>query len=367
MLHKMWKEDVGPVAKEYREEIWDKFSEATKVIHDKRQDYMQHLDEILEENYLKKQALVSEIKSVATQTKSNHKAWQTAIQKVQELRDAYFEAGKVPRDKNKEVWNSFKDATRTFNHEKNSFYKNKKKEQYENLQKKQELVKIAQDNKDNEDFETVTPLMKKIQQDWKSIGHVPRKESDKIWKQFKDACNHYFDRLHAEKNEANKEAMVHFEAKEALLKEISSFKLSGDNEEDLKKIKEKINQWKEIGRVPFSKKQIDQKFNKVLDGLFAQLKLNKKEVEMIRFENKLNAMMSQEDDRQIQNEEFFISKKISEIKAEIRQLENNLGFFQHADENNPLVKEVHNNINRQKEQLELWKTKLKTIRVLKNQ
>ncbi|MEZ4875625.1 MAG: DUF349 domain-containing protein [Flavobacteriaceae bacterium] len=367
MLHKMWKEDIGPVAKEYRDEVWDKFSAATKVIHDKRQEHLKELEAVFEENYTVKKELVGQISELAQNTKPNHKAWQNAIKKVQEIRDTYFETGKVPREKNKEVWNAFKEATRSFNHNKNDFYKNQKKEQYENLEKKLELVKIAEENKEGEDFEAITPLMKKIQQDWKSIGHVPRKDSDKIWKQFKNACNFYFDRLHNEKNKANEVEIGHFQQKESLLKEVEGFKLSGNNDDDLAAIREKITQWKGIGRVPFNKKNIDQKFNKVLDGLFEKLKLNKQEVELIRFENKLNAMASQEDDRQLQNEEFFISKKIDEIKSEIRQLENNLGFFQHVDENNPLVREVYKNIKKQKEGLQTWKEKLKTLRNFKQE
>ncbi|MAY23223.1 MAG: chromosome segregation protein [Flavobacteriaceae bacterium] len=364
MLHKMWKEDIGPVAKEYREEVWEKFSEATKTIHEKRQAFIAEQEKDFEKNYEAKLDLVSQINEITENTKDNHKAWQNAIKKVQELRDQYFEAGKVPRNKNKEIWNAFKEATRTFNRTKNSFYKNQKKKQYENLEKKKELVKIAEENKDSDDFNVVTPLMKKIQSDWKSIGHVPRKDSDKIWKQFKEACNYYFDRLHAQKDEANKEELEHYKAKEALLEEVSNLELSGDTDKDLQLIKEKIAEWKAIGRVPYSKKKIDQKFNKVLDGLFGKLKMSKKEAEMIRYENKLDAIVSQEDDRKLRNEKFFISKKVTEIKAEIRQLENNLGFFQHADDDNPLVKEVHKNIQKQKDALEVWKAKLKKLKAL---
>lgn len=366
MLHKMWKEDIGPVAKEFRDEVWDKFSAATKVIHDKRQAHLQELEATFEKNYDVKKALIQQIETITQTTKPNHKSWQNAIKAVQELRDAYFEAGKVPKEKNKESWASFKNATRAFNHAKNDFYKNQKKEQYENLAKKLELIKIADENKEGDDFEAITPLMKKIQMDWKTIGHVPKKDSDKIWKQFKNACNHYFDRLHANKNKANEEELVNLEKKEALLKEVEAFPFSGNNDQDLAALREIINDWKSIGRVPFNKKSIDQKFNKVVDGLFSKLKLNKQEVEMIRFENKLNAMASQDDDRKLQNEEFFISKKIGEIKSEILQLENNMGFFQHVDENNPLVKEVHKNIKKQKEELSTWKEKLKTLRNFKN-
>lgn len=362
MLHKMWKEDIGPVAKEHRDEVWDKFSEATKIIHDKRQGQLADMEKDFEANYEKKKQLVEELNKTIAEAKPSHQGWQNAMKTVQELRDAFFNTGRVPRNNNKEIWKAFKDATGDFNHQKNSFYKNQKKEQYTNLEKKRELIKIADENKDSEDFEATTQLMKQVQNDWKTIGHVPRKDSDKIWKQFKKACNHYFDRVHAQKNEDNKEEMVHFEAKQELLEKLSTFELSGDHKADVKSIKENITAWKEIGRVPFNKRQIEQKFNKTLDGLFSKLDLGKKETELIKFDNKLNTLVNREDDRKLQNEHFFISKKIDETRDEIRQLENNLGFFRHVPDDNPMVKEVHKNIERHKEQLDVWKAKLSKIK-----
>ncbi|TDI80888.1 MAG: DUF349 domain-containing protein [Bacteroidetes bacterium] len=367
MLHKMWKEDIGPVAKEFREEVWEKFSAATKIIHDKRQEFLKDEEKYYEGNLDLKNTIIDKIKEIPSNTGDNHKAWQNAIKEVQKLRDQYFEAGKVPRTKTKEIWKSFKESTHDFNKAKNRFYKDQKKEQFINLEKKRELIEFAEENKDNEDFEVVTPLMKKIQSDWKAIGHVPRKESDKVWKQFKNACNHYFDRVHVERNEANKEEMVHFEKKKDFMDSLSNLKFSGKHTEDLKVIKDKISEWKDIGRVPFNKRNIERKFNKVLDELFGKLKLDKHEVEMIRFENKLNSLVSQEDERKLQNEEFFISKRITDAHDEIRQLENNLGFFRHTEEDNPLVKEVQKNIAEQKEQLDVWKSKLVKIRSLRKQ
>lgn len=365
MLHKMWKEEIGPVAKEYREDVWDKFSEYTKIIHDKRHESLKELEKEFEKNYEKKTELIAQIEEIANSERTSHQAWQNAIKKVQEIRDAYFEIGRVPRSQNKEIWNSFKSTTRKFNQAKNAFYKNQKKEQYTNLEKKRELIKIAEENKESDDFDVVTPLMKKIQKDWRNIGHVPRKDSDKVWKQFKAACNYYFDRLHAQKNEANKEEMEHFNAKSEMLEALDKLELSGDHKKDLGTIKQKIKDWKNIGRVPYNKKNIEQKFNKKLDVLFGKLDLGKKEAELIKFENKVSSMVSQEDERKLQNEQFFISKKIEESKGEIRQLENNLGFFQHVDDDNPLVKEVHSNIARHKEQLEVWKAKLSKIKSMR--
>ncbi|MEX0997914.1 MAG: DUF349 domain-containing protein [Flavobacteriaceae bacterium] len=362
MLHKMWKEDTGPVAKEYRDEVWDRFSAATKVIHDKRAEHQKEIEKDFEKNLEVKTEIINKINLLTQNTKDSHQAWQNGIKTLEELRNQFFNAGKVPSQNNEETWTAFKTSVRNFNKKKNQFYKNQKKEQFSNLAKKQELIKIAEENKDSDDFNVVTPLMKKIQNDWKQIGHVPRKDSDKIWKKFKAACNHYFDRLHADRNKENEEEVKALELKNALLEELKSFELTEKPKEDLKFVKEKIANWKEIGRVPFNKKNIEGKFNKVIDGLFKKLDMSKKEIELLKYDNKLNNITSHDDERKIQNERFFITKKIDEVKQEINQLENNLGFFQHVDDKNPLVKEVHKNIQRHKDELELWKEKLKKLK-----
>jgi hypothetical protein len=366
LIHRRWKEEIGPVAREIREEIWETFSAATKIIHDKKMQAEAALEETFHENFSIKKELIGLIDKVKEETKPSHNAWQNAMKQVQEIRDVFFTAGRVPRDKNKEIWANFKDTTRSFNKAKNDFYKHQKSAQHENLEKKRELIKLAEDNKDTEDFETATPIFKKIQHDWRDIGHVPRKDSDAVWKEFKAACNHYFDRLHALKNEEDKEELVNLEKKEAILTSMETISLSGDHKEDIQTIKAKITEWKTVGRVPFKKKNIDQKFNKALDTLFGTLDLDKKEAELIKFENKLNAMVSQDDDRKLQNEQFFIGKKIDETKAEILQLENNLEFFKHVKKDNPLVRDVFKNIENHKEQLALWKEKLIKVKAMRN-
>ena len=225
-------------------------------------------------------------------------------------------------------------------------------------------MKIAQENKDNEDFAATTPLMKKIQLDWKQVGHVPRKDSDKVWNQFKAACNHYFDRIKEQRNAASEEENQAYTEKEALLKKVKDISLTGDQKEDLATIKSQINLWKDIGRVPRNKRQIENDFNTALDQLFKGLDLNKAEAEMIKFENKLQDLSSTEDQRALDNERFYIQKKVDEIKGEINQLENNLLFFSNVKSDNPLVKDVHKNIKKHKDELSIWKNKLKKIKSL---
>ena len=364
MLHKMWKEELGPVAKEYREDIWERFSTATKQIHDKRQVYFEQLDEQYEKNWESKQEIIEKITEIANQDFDSHNKWQQKIKEIEALREEFFKAGKVPRSKNQETWNAFKENVRRFNRKKNAFYKNLKKQQYENLEKKKELIKIAEDNKDSDDFKTVTPLMKKIQADWKKIGHVPRKDSDKVWKQFKKACNHYFDRMHAQRNEDNKEEIEAFEKKKEILDQVKAVELSGNKKEDLATIKEQINAWKEIGKVPYNKRFIEGKFNKALDQLFKKMDIDNTKAEMMKYENKVQALDDADDDKKIRNEHYFLTKKIEETKSEIRQLENNLQFFSNVEDDNPLVQEVHKNIENHKADLEVWEEKLRKIKSL---
>ena len=364
MLHKVWKEELGPVAKQYRDEVWEKFSAATKVIHDRRMEAQQEMEKSYDANYLQKLEVINSIGEATEQVKNTHQGWQQAIKKVQDLRNLFFEIGKVPRAKNQEIWDSFKASTREFNKRKNDFYKHQKKQQYTNLEKKMALIATAQEHKDSENFDEATPIMKRIQIEWKEIGHVPRKDSDRIWNEFKTACNHYFDRLHAQRNAANKEEVEALNTKKALLDKLAELKPTDDVDKDLEAIKEVIEAWKGAGRVPFNKKNIEGRFQKSLDQAFAAINIDKVEAEMIKYENKLEALKSQKDDRKLNNERIFVSKKIDEVVQEINQLENNLGFFQNSDSSNPLFVEVQNNIKRHKENLEVWRAKMNKLKAL---
>lgn len=359
-LHKIWKEELGPVEREKREEIWERFSTATKAIHEKRQEYFKELDKAFEKNLEVKHEIIAKIDEVTADDSNNHSAWQKKIKIVEDLRTQFFNAGKVPIKVNEETWAKFKESVRAFNRKKNSFYKGLKKDQYQNLQKKLELIKIAEANKDSTDFAVTTPLMKKIQSDWKSIGHVPRRESDKIWKQFKAACNSYFDKMHESKNAASEEETKAFELKTALLEGMKKIKFSDDKKSNLKLIKEQVEAWKAIGHVPYNKRSINKKFNKAIDDLYNQLDISKKETELLKYNGKLATLSN--DQRSLDNEHNFIRKKIDEVKAEINQLENNLQFFSNVEDDNPLVKEVHQNIERHKNELTLWEEKLRKVK-----
>lgn len=367
VLHKLWKEDIGPVGRDHREEIWERFSAATKTIHERRQSYFKELDKISEQNLERKNTIIAEILTLSESVSDKHATLQQQIKKLEELRESFFKAGKVPQKDNENTWTSFKNAVRAFNKGKNAFYKNLKKEQQKNLDNKRALLETAISLKESDDWDVATAEMKRIQSEWKKIGHVPRKYSDKLWKEFKAACNHYFDRLHATKNDGFKKEQENLKLKEDCMARLKDFQLSGKKENDLKVIKEFVSEWKTYGHVPYKQKSINQKFNRIIDALFNKLGVSAQEADLLKYGNKIQRLKNDDNqERAIQNERSFIRKKIDESKNEIRQLETNLQFFSNASESNPIVQEVIKKVEVQKESLASWKAKLKKLNVLEH-
>jgi hypothetical protein len=358
-LHRAWKEDIGPVAKEMREEIWHKFSIATKKIHDKRHDYFKQMRSKYQEIIEKKLAVVALIDAYDTSNNKTHNDWQKSINEIEKLRKQYFDAGKLPYAKSEEVWQKFKAATKKFNSAKNVFYKHEKNEQQENLKKKIALIELAESLKDSSDWEVATNTMKKVQADWKKIGHVPRKFSDDIWKRFKAACNHYFDRFHEQKNAVSKEELAIVVAKKEFLEELKETKKV--TKEEVLSI---INSWKELGKLPRNARHLDGKFNKQIDKMIESLSLDKSEIAMFKFTNVVDGYFANNDVRKLDSEQLYVRKKIDEIVREIQQLENNLGFFSNAKDDNPLVINVKNKVNEFKNDLSVWKQKLTYLKKL---
>jgi hypothetical protein len=358
-LHKKWKEDVGPVAKEMREVVWQKFSIATKNIHDKRHDYYKEMRSKYDEIIEKKMVTINAISLYDPSNNKSHSDWQKSINEIEKLRKDYFSAGKLPYSKSEEVWQKFKKATKKFNAAKNVFYKQEKNGQQENLEQKIALIEYAESIKDSDDWEMATNAMKKVQSDWKKIGHVPRKFSDDIWKRFKAACNHYFDRFHEQKNSVSKEQQAVVDAKKEFLDALK------ETEEATKdSVLEAINSWKDLGRLPREVRHLEGKFNKQIDRMLESLSLDKNEVSMLKFTNVVDSLADDNDSRKLDSEEIFVRKKIDEIFKEIQQLENNMGFFSNVKDNNPLFLNVKNKLEANKEDLAIWKEKLSYLKKL---
>ena len=369
-LHKIWKEDIGPVSREHRESIWIKFSELTKQMHDKREVLFEKFRGTEQENLVKKTEIIAKLTELATEKVDSHNLWLAQIVKVEALREEFFATGKVPNEVNESTWAAFKTTVKDFNILKNSFYKDIKKDQNDNLSKKQALVAKAKELQESTDFVVSTPIMKQIQEEWKTVGHVPRKFSDKLWVEFRAACNHYFEKLKEQKTEENVDEVEAFEKKKTYMETMREFEMTGDHKTDLDAIKRHIETWKSFGKVPLNKRHIEGKFNKILDALFEKLSLSKKDSEMMRFSNRIEQFSENNDTRKLENEKVFLMRKIDEIQAEIFQLENNIQFFantRNAKKENSIVLEVRKNIEKHREEMGLLRDKLKQLRNMKQE
>jgi hypothetical protein len=367
-LHRIWKEDIGPVSREHREEVWNKFRDLTKQMHDKREQLFESLRAVEQENLNKKKEIIATIEALAQENVHSHAAWTAQVAKVEAARNDFFSAGKVPAEVNEETWANFKNAVRSFNVLKNSFYKDIKKDQNTNLSLKQALVAKAKELQESTDFAVTTPIMKQIQEEWKTIGHVPRKFSDELWTEFRAACNVYFENLKAQKSQVNPEEAEAYEKKKAYLDTMRAFEMTGDHRTDLDAIKLHIENWKSCGKVPEGKRHIEGKFNKILDVLFEKLSLSKKESDLVRFTNRVGNLSENNDTRKLESEKIFLIRKIEETQQEIFQLENNIQFFtntKNAKKENSIVLEVRKNIAKHKESLDVLKEKLKKLREVK--
>jgi len=362
-LHKMWKEETGPVAKELREEIWERFSKATKVIHDRRHNHLKEMKVEWAKHMAEKEAVCAKIEEIAKEEGNSHSQWQDRIKRVEALKAEFQSIGRVAKADNDKIWQTFKDATRALNKRKNDFYKSLKKDQLINLEKKMKLVEIAESLKDSEDWKKTTDVLKKIQSDWKKIGHVPKQQSDEIWNKFRGACNHFFDRLTDNRKGQDAELEGNYEKKVELLAEVEKIELPSDSKEAVNFLMGYINKWKELGGVPRNKKEIENTFNNAIDQLFDKLDLDKNEAAFIKFKNRIESFIASDDMKKIFHERDVIRKRMDDIRREITQLENNLGFF-NVKPDSPLVKDVTTKIENHKENLKLWKKKLNFLRSL---
>ena len=358
-LHKIWKNELGPVAKEFREKLWKEFSDATKIINEKRKIYNNQVEERLLENLKFKKEIIKEIKLISDVENNNHSEWQKGIKEIEYLKEKFFKIGGVPRKENNMLWSDFKSSVRVFNNKKNNFYKLLKKEQTENLRRKQELTDIAEQNKDSENFDTTLVLMKSIQNQWKEIGHIPRKQSNKLWKRFKSSCNHFFDRYHEINSNGTIEENEALKQKQELLETLKSFKIGSKKNDNIKKIKDYTTNWTKLGVVPKNKKNIDNEFYKIINTVLRKIGVDESELKELKYLHKIQELMK--NPKSLNNEITFVRNKIEHTKSEINQFENNLQFFSNTNEDNPMIIDVKNKIYKQKNELENWTKKLSNI------
>ncbi len=344
-LHRLWKEEAEPVAEEFRDSTWEVFKEISNKIHERKSELLAQIEVEQQKALEKKNEIIAKLKDFASSKEAvTHNYWQQAIKQVEQLRSEFLKLGNVPKKLSNQNWTEFKTALRAFNAKKNDFYKNLKNSQHVNLEEKQKLISIAQDNMHSEDWDTAVPLFKKLQEDWKNIGHVPKNQANKVWNDFRDACNTFFNNFREKNASTTDDWKQNYHQKKALLEELKQI----NNEEgSVEKIEQIKSSWDSIGKVPRNKMSINNEFNKVLKE---KLKLNKINVFDLKEENLTEA--------QLTDKARKIKSQIADLEAEVVKLENNINFFNNPSRENPLLKDTYDKIDEKKALIESLKQSL---------
>ena len=350
-LHKRWKDELGPIAKEHGETLWERFSEATKVIHEKRQFFQKNQTEVYRANYEKKKTIISQMQQLAEVEIKTHNEMQKMIRDMESLRTSFFECGHVSRSDNAEIWAMFKDVMRLFSKKRNTFYKSLKKEYSENFKQRMELVKQVEAFLQTEDFAATTPKVIALQRKWKEMGAVSRKQNDKAWKLFRKACNDYFALLDERKNKLSEVEQQAFEEKGELLK-----KLQSKEGLDRTSIDHLIEEWTKIGSVGRKTNQINSEFVAAIENSLKQLGEDKESIASFKYELKIKLMGDRTE--LIQKERSQIKQRLDKAKQEYIQLETNMEFFAKSSSENPVVNKVMKDLEKQKKIIDGLQQKL---------
>ena len=350
-LHKIWKEESGPVSPELREDVWQRFSAVSKKLHEKRQEYFEKVGEKHAANFELKSAICEKVEALHQSLPDNHKGWQELMETLKTINDEYRKIGRAGDKENQEVWERYRAALNHINKEKNSFYAVLKDAYKDNLHKRQELIEKAESLMDSNDWKATTDALKRLQREWKEIGPVPAKLSRKTWDRFQKACNSFFARMKEHREVEDAAYEENYKQKELLLAELEALAPSGNMEQDKSVLKELMTRWRAVGFVPRSKMGIENNFQKLLN-----LKMNKLggkgHSDRVRFETKVEILQAQGNKKEISSELSQLMRRIREVEDELKQMEaNSLMFANTGNKKNPMLEMIEKKIEQQRDML----------------
>ncbi|NPA38021.1 MAG: DUF349 domain-containing protein [Chlorobi bacterium] len=361
-LHDEWRE-IGPVPIEKKDELWARFKEATTKINKRHQEYFEGLKEQLKKNLEAKTELCEKAEALASQELNSPKEWEEKSKELVELQQIWKTIGFAPKKDNNLIYERFRAACDNFFNKKREFFKNYKKEQQNNLQKKIELCIQAEAMKDSTDWKHTTEEYIKIQKQWKQIGPVPRKHSDAVWKRFRSACDAFFENKANFFNHIDSEHEKNLELKEKLIEEVKEFTPGENAEDNFRKLQEFQKRWNEIGHVPLADKdRVNQEFRKYINKHFDSLNLDEFSKNIQKFRNKLENLRNSDNfmNKLIQERNKIISK-LKQLENDITTWENNIGFIAKSKSSEALVKDFQRKIENGKQNIKLFNKKLDII------
>tara|TARA_B100001142_G_scaffold330280_1_gene397603 strand:+ start:5849 stop:7627 length:1779 start_codon:yes stop_codon:yes gene_type:complete len=357
-LHEHWK-NVGPVRKELREELWQRFQNTSKQLNKKRNDYFLEKKKQDAKKLKSKAAICSEIDNLTSKNIDSHKNWQKITDQCNNLESKWKELGRLGKEDNKIAWRNLKDSLNIFYQKKNKFYKQKKEDSKQIIANKIVICEKAEALQENTDWKETGKQFIQLQEDWKESGFAYPSQSNKIWERFKKACDTFFKarKMHYKNLEKERESAL--KEKLSILEKLKSFTKSDNPKEDIKKLKVFSNKWKSIGHVPRNQMTINDEFFTLLDSIFEKLGLSKKDLATEHYKNKINSIQGNK--KAMTSEQQFIKGKIDALKKEIAQYENNISFFATGQNTKPLLKKAQKQIDNARNKINEFKEKLQLL------
>ena len=344
-LHEHWK-NIGPVQKNKRKEIWERFQSSTKKIHKKRNDFFLRKKKENNENLNLKRDVCKKISELTSTLPASHSEWIDLASKMLSLSEKWKKASPVNKPDLKKAWSEFRTVRNDFFKKKNDFYKNKKQNTQNYLKRKILICEQAEKLSISTDWKNTSKQLIKLQKDWKESDFVPNNLSTPIWKRFSNACDIFFTAKRDHDNKKEKEKEKNLELKKSLLKELEKFKTSKDAQKDVKHLKKFSTKWDDIGIVPKKKVKINTSFNKLLSSFYDNLNIKKSEKDDIQFIIKKDSFKA--NPSKLKKEIIYIKQQIKEINKTIIQYENNISFFGDSNGSSKLKQDVLKSIEESK-------------------
>lgn len=359
-LHQEYR-DCGPVAKEQREAIWQRFKEASTTIN---KNYQQHFEQIKateQQNLERKTALCERIEAINADAPQTAAQWNEKTQTVLDLQQQWKSIGFAPQKFNVKIFERFRAACDLFFKSKNTFYAERKENLAENLKKKIALCEQAEALKESTEWKKTADTLIRLQKEWKTIGAVARKESDAVWQRFLDACNYFFDRKEKATSGQRNEEKENLSRKREIIEKLKALAEEG-KEATQQQVRDLMNEWNEVGHVPFKEKdKLYEQYRALVDDIFKSLNLSSGKKRLNRFKENLKDKAGQEGNSLSRDRDRMI-RAYEAMKSEIQTYENNLGFLTTTSKKgNGLVAEMNRKVEKLKDELELLRQKIIAI------
>jgi hypothetical protein len=361
-LHESWRE-IGPVPRDHKQELWDRFKTATSVINKRYQQHFEQERSVQKEQLQKKIELCEKAEELSTFVSDNPREWNDVTEQVILFQEEWKKTGFGPRKENSKIWDRFRAANDTFFQNKRNFWNKSKEHLLQNLALKVDICEQAEKLKDSEDWKATTDRLITLQKKWKDVGPVPRKQSELIWKRFRTACDEFFNKKQTHFSGVTGDQDENLKAKKILISDIEAFQPCGKAQEDLAALKKFQDRWAEIGHVPFRKKEeLQNRFHDAIDTQFNKIKMDDQDLNLIKFKSKIEHLASVPRGwSKINTERDRYAVRLRQLESDINTLTNNVGFFGSSEGAQSLVRSVNDQIEKLKSQIDQLKSKMKII------